>query len=335
VPSLALRAEPGGRVAVVPLDPVEPRAGEVRVAVARCGICGSDLHWFLGRMPLPDVCPGHEMSGIVDSLGPGVTAWRTGDRVTIEPVTRCGRCDRCRRGDYHLCKSVALCGVMLPGGMASHVMVPDYCLHRLPEIVDDTVGALAEPLAVAVHALRLARAGADSSVLVLGAGTIGLMTVAAARHLGVDHIAITARYPHQRQAAERIGCDEELSPESPRPTRRPTIVVETVGGHAPTVADAVQAVDAGGTVVIAGLFEDTPRFDPLVMMLKEVRMVASMVYNASGPVSDFATAIDILAARAADLRTLVTHEFPLSDAQRAFETAATKSSGAIKVLLAP
>jgi threonine dehydrogenase-like Zn-dependent dehydrogenase len=126
-----------------------------------------------------------------------------------------------------------------------------------------------------------------------------------------------------------------LSPEQPRMSRRPTVVIETVGGHATTVADAVQAIDAGGTVVITGLFEDTPKFDVLTMLMKEVRIVASMVYNRRGPASDFDTALEILAARGADLRPLVTHTFALADAQRAFETAADKKSGAIKVMLAP
>lgn len=332
---LALRAEAVGRVNASPTAPGEPDAGEVRVTVERCGICGSDLHWFLGRMPITGVCPGHEISGTIDAVGRGVTGWKTGDRVTIEPIARCGECARCKAGDYHLCSSVNLYGVGLPGGMATHIVVPAYCVYRLPAAVDFELGALAEPLAVTVHALRLANVGSDSTVLVLGAGTIGQMTVAAARHLGVRHIGVTARYAHQRAAAERLGCDEVLSPEQPRMSERPTVVIETVGGHATTVADAVQAIDAGGTVVITGLFEDTPKFDALTMLMKEVRIVASMVYNRRGPVSDFDTALEILAARGNDLRPLVTHTFPLTDAQRAFETAADKASGAIKVMLAP
>jgi 2-desacetyl-2-hydroxyethyl bacteriochlorophyllide A dehydrogenase len=332
---LSLRADAVGRVAASPVELREPRAGEVRVAVERCGICGSDLHWFLGRMPLPGICPGHEISGTVEGVGAGVSGWLDGDRVTIEPIARCGQCPRCKAGDYHLCRSVNLFGVGLPGGMATHIVVPAYCLYRLPTGVDYELGALAEPLAVTVHALRLANVGPDSAVLVLGAGTIGQLTVVAARHLGARRIGATARYAHQRKAAERLGCDEVLSADQPRMSERPTVVIETVGGHATTVADAVQAVDAGGTVVITGLFDETPKFDPLTMLMKEVRMIASMVYNRRGPASDFETALEILAARGKDLRALITHTFPLKDAQRAFETAADKSKGAIKVMLAP
>jgi L-iditol 2-dehydrogenase len=332
---LALRADAVGRVTTLPAAERELEPGEVRVAVERCGICGSDLHWFLGRMPLPGICPGHEISGTVDAVGSGVTGWAAGDRVTVEPIVRCGECPRCRTGDYHLCRSVNLYGVGLPGGMATHVNVPAYCLYRLPAVVDYELGALTEPLAVTVHALRLAGVGEESTVLVLGAGTIGQLTIVAAHHLGARRIGATARYAHQRAAAERLGCDEVLSPDQPRMAERPTVVIETVGGHATTLADAVQAIDAGGTVVITGLFEDTPKFDPLTMLMKEVRIVASMVYNRRGPASDFDTALEILATRGNDLRPLVTHTFALADAQRAFETAADKASGAIKVMLAP
>jgi 2-desacetyl-2-hydroxyethyl bacteriochlorophyllide A dehydrogenase len=333
--SLALKAEAVGRVSVSAWEPPSPAAGEVRVAIERCGICGSDLHWFLGRMPLPQVCPGHELSGSVEVLGAGVTGLRIGDRVTIEPLLRCDQCPRCRAGDYHLCKKTEIFSVTRPGGMATHAVLPSYCLHRLPENVDFVLGALAEPLAVAVHALRLGGVREGTPVLVLGAGTIGLMSVAAAKHLGAGPIGITARYPQQRVAAERVGANEVLAPEKPRMSRRPTVAIETVGGVATTVADAVQAIEASGTVVITGLFEEAPRYDPMVAMVKEVRLVASMVYNRSGPESDFETALAILSARGDALRPLVTHTFPLRDAQRAFETAADKKSGAVKVMLAP
>ena len=332
---LALKAEAVGRVSVAAVEPPAPGAGEVRVALERCGICGSDLHWFLGRMPLPTVCPGHELSGTVDSVGADVVSFARGDRVTIEPIRRCGECARCRAGDYHLCKKTELYSVTQPGGMATHMVVPAYCLYRLPSNVDFELGALSEPLAVAVHALRLGGVTPGMPVLVLGAGTIGLMSVAAARHLGAGPIAVTARYPQQRAAAERIGADEVLAPERPRMSRRPALVIETVGGVANTVADAVQAIDAHGTVVITGLFEEAPRYDFLIAMVKEVRMVASMVYNRSGAESDFETALAILSTRGELLRPLVTHTFALSDAQRAFETAADKKSGAVQVMLAP
>jgi 2-desacetyl-2-hydroxyethyl bacteriochlorophyllide A dehydrogenase len=326
-----------GRIAVRETSDEDPAAGEVRVRIERCGICGSDLHAFRGHSELPPCCPGHEMSGVVDAVGRGSRGVREGDRVAVEPLSRCGTCRHCASGNYHLCGRLMLFGVGAPGGMASHVHVPDYTLFALPTSVDFELGALAEPMAVAIHAARLGGIGRGSRVLVLGAGTIGLVAAAAARHLGASYVAISARHPQQKGLALDLGVDEVLDPERLRTTGdKPDVVLETVGGTATTVADGMLAVARGGTIVMIGLFEKTPVFDPGVMILKEVRLVGSMVYNrpATG-VADFDLALECIAENADALRGLVTHTFPLTDVQRAFETAADKSSGAVKVMLAP
>jgi 2-desacetyl-2-hydroxyethyl bacteriochlorophyllide A dehydrogenase len=331
------RYRSAGEIFVHELPRPDPGAGEVRVRIERCGICGSDLHAFRGHAELPDGCPGHEMSGIVDAVGAGAHGVREGDRVAIEPLRRCGRCRHCTSGNYHLCGRLALYGVTLPGGMATDVVVPDYTLFALPSGVDFDLGALAEPMAVAVHALRLGCVGHGSRVLVLGAGTIGLVAAAAARHLGAAHVAISARHPQQRRLAEALGVDEVLDPASLRGSGdKPEVVVETVGGAATTVADGMLAAARGGTIVVIGLFENTPVFDPGVMILKELRLVGSMVYNRPPrEPADFDVALEVLADRAEALRGLITHTFALADVQKAFETAGDKQSGAVKVLLAP
>ncbi|HYC53925.1 MAG TPA: alcohol dehydrogenase catalytic domain-containing protein [Candidatus Binatia bacterium] len=325
------------RVGIVEVSEAAPLAGQVRVRVQRCGICGSDLHVFRRDAEVPRICPGHEISGIIDALGSEAgTRLREGDAVVIEPLQRCGRCNRCQAGDYHLCSRLELFGVSQPGGMATHVIVPGYSLFTLPSALDFDLGALAEPAAVTVHAARLGGARAGSRVLVLGAGTIGLLALAAARHLGASFVAVTARHPHQREMARALGADQVLAPDELRTlAEKPDLVLETVGGSATTVADAVKAVQRGGTVVIIGLFDATPAFDPFVMLLKEVRLIGSMVYNTPRDGADFAVALDVLAQRADVLRGLVTHRFPLADVQHAFETAADKKSGAVKVLLEP
>lgn len=331
------RYEGIGRIRAVETAVGNPSRGEVRVRIERCGICGSDLHCFRGHSALPGVCPGHEMSGVVDAVGAEAVGVREGDRVAVEPLVRCGTCRHCRSGNYHLCGRLALCGVSAPGGMASHIVVPDYSLFALPRDVDFELGALAEPTAVAVHAARLGGVGTSSRVLVLGAGTIGLVAAAAARHLGAAHVAISARHPQQKALARALGVDEVLDPDHLRASgEKPDVILETVGGEATTVADGMLAVARGGTIVMIGLFEKTPVFDPGVMILKEVRLVGSMVYSRpeTGP-ADFDLALECIEANASALRGLITHTFALSNVQEAFETAADKKSGAIKVMLAP
>lgn len=331
------RYEEAGRLSLIEVSEKTPGPGEVRVRIERCGICGSDLHCFRGHSALPPVCPGHEMSGIVDAVGSGARGVREGDRVTVEPLLRCGECRQCLSGNTQLCPRLSLCGVSAAGGMASHLVVPDYTLFQLPPALDFELGALAEPTAVTVHAARLGGVREGSRVLVLGAGTIGLVAAAAARHLGASFVAITARHPHQRALAEALGVDQVLDPADLRPlSAKPDVVLETVGGEATTIADGVMAVARGGTVVMIGLFEKTPVFDPMAMLMKEVRLVGSMVYNRppAAP-ADFAVALDVLVSHGEALRGLVSHTFPLSRVQEAFETAADKKSGAVKVMLAP
>jgi len=334
---LEARYEGVGRIHARETATGSPGTGEVLVRIERCGICGSDLHTFRGQSELPRFCPGHEMSGIVEAAGSGAGGVREGDRVVVEPIVRCGSCRHCLSGNYHLCGRLALCGVSAPGGMASHIVVPDYTLFKLPAALDFELGALAEPTAVTVHAARLGGVGRNSRVLVLGAGTIGLLAAAAARHLGAAYVAISARHPQQKKLARALGVDEVLDPDKLRTAgEKPDVVLETVGGAATTVADGMLAVARGGTIVMIGLFEKTPVFDPGVMILKEVRLVGSMVYNRPETgLADFDLALECIEANAAALRGLVTHTFALTDVQKAFETAADKKSGAVKVMLAP
>ena len=329
-----LRADAPGRISLHPHELRDPGAGCVRIRIDHCGICGSDLHYFTGRSAPPTVCPGHEMTGRVDAIGEGVTRWSTGDRVAIEPLERCRECDPCMAGNYQFCHRLDIFGVTRPGGFAQTVHAPEYTLYAIPDAIPEKVAALSEPLAVAVHALKLSGAARDEPLLILGAGSIGLLSVYAAKHLGFDSVTVTAKHSQQKRLAETVGADEIIAPGSP-PSRAPVAAIETVGGHADTLDEGVNRVRPGGTVVVAGLFDDVPKFSAMVLLAKEVRIVGAMVYNRSGEKSDFQTAVDLLGRDTAALAELVTHEFGIEDAQQAFTTAADKATGAVKVLVHP
>jgi threonine dehydrogenase-like Zn-dependent dehydrogenase len=160
----------------------KPGPGEVVLRVRSCGICGSDLHYYHGGFPAPAVCPGHEISGDVVAVGPECDATAIGDRVAVEPLVVCRQCPACRTGNHQLCRQLQILGTMLDGGFAEFLRVPAYTLFPIPAAVDEEVGALAEPLAVGVHAMRLAGVAGGDRVLILGGGTIGLLSIAAASH---------------------------------------------------------------------------------------------------------------------------------------------------------
>lgn len=317
-----------------------PEPGEAIVKVRSCGICGSDLHFFHGSFPPPPVCPGHEISGEVVAVGAAATGIRIGERVAVEPLVVCRECTACRTGDYQLCQRFRVIGTMLDGGFAECVRVPSYALFPLPATVDCEVGALAEPLAVAVHAVRLANVRLGDRVVVLGAGTIGLLSVAAAKAAGAAEVWISARHAQQSAAAGALGATRVFSgPDAAgalatQAHDQPVdVVVETVGGAADTINEAVHLVRRGGWVAVLGVFTNAPSLNALALVVKEVRIVGSLTYNRPGPRADFDIALALLADDPERFRALITHRFPLTEITRGFATAADKRSGSIKVAI--
>lgn len=314
--------------------------GEVRVRVRSCGVCGSDLHWFLGNFPPPPVCPGHEIAGEVVEVTDGASL-HVGQRVAVEPLVVCRECTYCRTGDYQLCPHLQILGTSRHGGFAEELAVPSYALFPLPDGLDFEVGALTEPLAVCVHGMRLGRVSLGDRVLVLGAGTIGLLSVLAARAAGAEEVGVTARHPHQAEMAHRLGATHVFGDDSGgrrdldrwSSGNRVDVVVETVGGTADTIDVAVGAARRGGTVVVLGVFTEPPHCPALALVVKEVRVVGSLTYGRSGTRADFEVAMQLL-ARTTVVRELITHRFALEEIQSALETAADKTRGAIKVSVA-
>jgi 2-desacetyl-2-hydroxyethyl bacteriochlorophyllide A dehydrogenase len=316
-------------------DP-RPGPGEVLIRVRVCGICGSDLHFYHGAFPAaPGVPPGHEYAGEVATLGEGVTGVEIGERVAIEPLRYCRECAYCRTGQYQLCPNRVLMGTFYPGAMAEYVPVPAYGLYRLPDNVDFEVGALAEPLAVAVHGLHLVDLNIGEKVLVMGSGTIGLLAVMAARAAGAGEILATYRHEHQGQAALVAGATQVLKNGETGRLEAVDVVVETVGGTAPTLSQALGIVRPGGRVSVLGVFTQPAQINALGLMLKEARIVGAITYCRPGMHSDFDVALRILAAEPERARTLITHRFPLVEAAKAFRTASDKSSGCLKVQITP
>jgi threonine dehydrogenase-like Zn-dependent dehydrogenase len=283
----------------------------------------------------PNVPPGHEYAGEIVELGEGVEGFEAGQRVAVEPLRNCRECTNCRTGNYHICTKRVLGGAAAPGAFAEYVAVPAYGLYLLSEGVDFELGALTEPLAVAVHGLHLAGLSIGERVLVMGSGAIGLLTVLAARAAGAGEVVATYRYDHQAEAAEAIGAARAVKAEEVSGERGFDVVVETVGGNAPTLGQALGAVRSGGRISVLGVFSQTAEINALALMLKEVTMVGGITYCRPGRRSDFDVALGILQANPDRARALITHRFPLDDAAQAFATAADKGTKSLKVQVSP
>ena len=321
-----------------------PTRDEVQIAVGSVGICGSDLHFFRGDFPpSPDVSPGHEIAGVVSAVGAGVKHVQEGDLVGVEPILRCGFCAFCASGDYHVCGARGLVGQGADGGMGERVNVPASTVFRAPAGLDAEAAALAEPLACSVHGFHKARLRPRETVFIVGAGSIGLTAILAARASGA-RVVVLARHPHQQEAARHLGADEVIAEDEQGQARMRElatdgaidVAVETVGGSGDTLALAQRMVRPKGRVIVLGVFTVTEaNINPLHLAINEVEIIGSMTYAATEGRADYAVALDIVAQYAEQAKRLVTHRFALDDVNTAFAAAMDKSTRSIKVHLQP
>ncbi len=324
-----------------PVPDVTP--GRVLVRVRNCGVCGSDLHFYRGEFPSPpNLRMGHEISGQVAAVGEGVTHVSSDQPVAIEPVEVCRACAYCTTGREQLCPERKFLGTMLPGAFADYILVPASIVHPLPDGVDFEAGSLVEPLAVTTHGLRQVALEFGERVVVLGSGTIGLMAIIAARALGAKDVFATARYPHQAEMARSLGATF-VAPAGDNAVgellgalggQGADVVVETVGGVANTVNEAIALARSGGRVSILGIFSNQPQVNVTLSVLKEVALVGGITYGHINGRSDFEVALEISRRHADDMRKVITHRVALDDIASGFATANDKSQNSIKVTVA-
>ena len=329
----------------VELAPPAPGSDDVLVRVSACGVCGSNVtNWrdpsFAidasgGRQP---GAAGHEISGVVE---------RTGDRVIIEPnrAGGCGTCAACTAGRAWFCRNRRTVPVW---GFAEAMVVPSTALFPLPENVDPQTAVLIEPLSCTVHAIRHSWTATASAgrvdgrrVAILGAGLSGLLASAAARWLGADQVAVLARHQHQADWAARLGADvvvrdaDDARARSELKAFRPDLVVEAVGGASETFGLAIDVVAAPGEVSVLGLYDKPQQLDVRRAAVRETRLFFPITYGELDGVHDYDVAIDLVANAGLPLEGLVTHRFALDDIAKAFETAADKSQGSLRVVVTP
>jgi L-iditol 2-dehydrogenase len=323
------------------VDLPPPGPGEVRLRLLRSGVCGSDLHVLAGRWEGGEASPGHEFSGAVVALGPDVPGIEPGLRACVEPLVYCRRCRLCATGRDNLCENGAFVSIQSHGGFAEETNVPAYTLHPLGERVSDEQGALVEPLAVGLHSARLARVACGEDVLVLGGGTIGLMALQAARALGAGRVFVSAKHPHQQQAALDLGAacvvpiehDALLADLRSRLPLGVDVVIDSVGSAGNALDTALAAVRRGGRLALLGGYYRPTTADLGAVVFKEVTIVGSNCYGITGRLRDFELALDLIRAGRVNVERLVTHRYPLGRINEAFRVAADKSTEAIKVHL--
>jgi threonine dehydrogenase-like Zn-dependent dehydrogenase len=293
-----------------------PDGPGVRVRVRSAGICGSDLEMV--RIGIAMNTMGHEVAGVTDD----------GVEVAIHPFVGCGECEHCKGGMPQICREVGdtIVGITRDGGMADELIVDPSCLAPLPEGVTVDNASLVEPTAVALHACNRAGVGPGTQVGVIGAGTIGLLCGAIARHLGAD-VRIAARHDSQRQAAEALSLSLERA--------RECDVVIDAAGTASSFDDAVRSCVRAGTIVLASTTWEPLTISFMNPQLLEQTILPVFAYAEVHGEREFDTAAKVLAAVPEIAPTLITHRFGLDEATHAFAVAGDRAHGAIKVVLHP
>jgi L-iditol 2-dehydrogenase len=271
-----------------------PPLGEhdVLVEIEHCGVCGSDLHMVLEGWGAPGSVPGHEWTGTVAAVGAAVTAWHPGDAVVGGPPVRCGTCASCIAGRPSLCDGRDTPGIEVElGAFARYKVHPEGELLAMPPGIDRRAAALAEPLAVALHGITQARIEPGQRVLVLGAGPIGALSIAALRALGVDDVTCAEPAPARQVLAVAVGATAVVDPsELQVPSiAEPGLIVEGAvdavlecSGKRAAMEAGLAQLRRGGTLVLVGAGIEAPRFDPNRILLNELVITGAFVYDHDG-----------------------------------------------------
>lgn len=314
------------------VDTEEPKAvpGSVKIKVKWCGICGSDLHEYLGGpifipvgTPHPlskntaPVILGHEFSGEVVEVGDKVKKFKKGDRVVVEPIVACGKCPACKEGKYNICSSLGfhgLCGT--GGGFAEYTVFPEEFVHKIPDNISYEKAALIEPITVALHSLRIGNFNAGDTALVLGSGPIGLATIECLKAAGAKLVVVLQRKSIRQEYAKRAGADYVFDPNEvniPDEIKKLTdgvgvdVCFETTGAKI-GFDIGLDSLKHAGTMVITSIWEKDINFNPNVLVFQEKKIVGTLAYR-----NEFPSVISLLSDGRIKAEGYITKKIALED----------------------
>ncbi len=305
------------------ITPNAPEAGEVQIAVAYCGICGTDLHVYLGHMDARignHRVIGHEMSGTVVAVGSGVSDYSAGDRVVVRPLVACGKCPACLRGHAHVCQNLTFLGLDTDGAFQERWNVPAHTLHKIPDNLSLDEAALIEPVAVACHDVKRGNVQAGEDVLVIGGGPIGMLVALAAKNAG-GKVTVSEINPSRLAVAEKLGM-KTINPKETDAVE--TIMADTnnkgmdvvfeVSGTQPGIDLMTAAASVRGRIVMVAIHATKPEVDVFQFFWKELEMIGARVYEPA----DYDDAIALVADGGIPAKEIITGVEALANIEHAF-----------------
>ena len=302
------------RLEVVDMPAPEAETGELLIRVSACGICGSDLTSYKRGLFLG--VPGHEVAGVVEAVGAGVESWQRGDTAVLQPSGGCRECDQCLAGDYHRCiESLTGSGTTRPGGYAELMAARADRLRRLPDGLVPEVGCLAEPLSVAIHGIRRVGLKAGEDAIVLGLGSIGLLSVAGLRWLGAGRVYGVDPVQIRRELASGLGAEALFGRSSDaRAAVDGAPVVLECSGRPEAIQQAVDLARHGGRVVLLGIAVAEVTLVPVFWITREITVTGSI----NSQFQDFEEALRLLGARP-EVASIVTTRIGLAEVPATFQ----------------
>ena len=323
----------------------EPAEGDLLIRVRACGICGSDVHGYDGSTGrrLPPIVMGHEASGIVEAVGSSVTDFQPGDHVTFDSTVYCGQCFYCRRGQVNLCNQREVIGVSTPefrrmGAFAEYVTVPARIAYRLPDNIPFAHASLIEAVSVAVHAVSLTPIAIEDTVVVVGAGMIGLLTLQAAFLAGAGRVFVVDVEDTRLELARSLGATATFNSRNATPVseiqsltsgRGADVAIECVGISS-TVNLAVEGVRKGGMVTLVGNVTPSVEIGLQSVVTRQIRLQGTCASSGEYP-----TCISLLSRGAIRVEPLLTSVAPLEEGPEWFRRLYAREPGLLKVVLQP
>ena len=325
----------------------DPAIGDddVLIRIKACGICGSDVHGFTGKTGrrLPPLIMGHEAAGIVEEMGKNVQGLEKGDRVCFDSTVYCNKCEACLEGRFNHCHERQVLGVSVPafkrhGTFAEYVAVPSWIVFKIPDDLSFIHAALLEPASIGTHASNRVPIKADDTVVVIGAGTIGLFILQGCRLRGAAKVIVADINDFRLDLAKRLGADKVVNPlES---DLKELVFKETDGkgadvaleavGYAKTFDTAVSLVKLGGHIVAVGNLEKTAEFDLQQLIARELTFTGS--YASAG---EFSQCIGLVASGKINVEPLISEVLPLEEGPGAFDRLLKAEEDLLKIVLEP
>lgn len=325
----------------------DPEIGDddILIRVKACGICGSDVQGCTGKTGrrIPPLIMGHEASGIIEKFGKNVRGFEEGDRVCFDSTVYCNQCELCRLGYYNRCKNRQVLGVSTPdfkrhGAFAEYISVPWWIVSKIPDSLSFTHAALLEPVSIGLHAVNRAPVSPNDTILLIGAGTIGLFILQAARLKGASKIIVADVNEFRLNIAKKLGADVVINPLKTRLSEVVSQETENNGaditfeavGFGETFRNAVSATKTGGHIVVVGNLEKNIEFDLQELVSRELTFTGS--YASSG---EFRDTIELVASGKINVEPLISDIMPLKEGAQAFDRLLKAEEDLLKIILEP